>query len=27
MKRKAAPAAAPPRERRADRGLGICRGC
>jgi hypothetical protein len=27
MKRKAAPAAAPVRERRADRGLGICRGC
>jgi hypothetical protein len=27
MKRKAAPAAAPVRERRADRGLGICRRC
>ena len=27
MKRKAAPAAAPVRERRAERGLGICRGC
>jgi hypothetical protein len=27
MKRKAAPGAAPVRERRADRGLGICRGC
>ena len=27
MKRKAAPAAAPARERRAGRGLGICRGC
>jgi hypothetical protein len=27
MKRKAAPAAAPVRERRADRGLGICRKC
>jgi hypothetical protein len=27
MKRKAAPAAAPVRERRVDRGLGICRGC
>ena len=26
-KRKAAPAAAPVRERRAERGLGICRGC
>jgi hypothetical protein len=27
MKRKAAPGAAPVWERRADRGLGICRGC
>jgi hypothetical protein len=27
MKHKAAPGAAPVRERRADRGLGICRGC
>ena len=27
MKRKAAPGAAPVRQRRADRGLGICRGC
>jgi len=27
MKRKAAPPAAPIRERRADRRLGICRGC
>jgi hypothetical protein len=27
MKRKAAPAAAPVRERRTDRGLGICRRC
>jgi len=27
MKRKATPAVAPVRERRADRGLGICRGC
>jgi hypothetical protein len=27
MKRKAAPAAAPVRERRTDRGVGNCRGC
>src|ERR1700733_13275593 len=27
MKRRPPPAAAPVRERRADRGLGICRGC
>jgi hypothetical protein len=27
MKRKAAPAAAPVRERRTERGFGICRGC
>jgi hypothetical protein len=27
MKRKAAPGTAPVRERRAERGLGICRGC
>src|SRR6478736_1887412 len=27
MKRKAGPTVAPPRQRRADRALGICRGC
>jgi hypothetical protein len=27
LKRKTAPAAAPGRQRRTDRGLGICRGC